>query len=87
MAYPKVSVSILIWYSGSKYLRIGVSVKAFRRCMKAFLVSRVRNSIPEELTFAKLAFGKSDFLDLVNFATVNRFSILLPPSAPPAASC
>ncbi len=55
----------------------------------------VRNSVPE-LTLAKLAFGKSDFLDLVDFdfldladfAAVDRFSKLPPtPSlpAPPAA--
>ncbi len=54
--------------------------------MKAFLASEVRKSVPE-LTFAKLAFGKSDFLnlvdflDLTNFATVDRFS-KLPPTPP-----
>ncbi len=63
--------------------------------MKAFLALGVRNSVPE-LTLVKLAFGKSDFLDLVNFdfldladfAAVDRFSKLPstpPPSAPPAA--
>ncbi len=52
--------------------------------MKAFLASGVRKSAPEELIFEKLAFGKSDFMDLVNFVTVDRFSILLPLSAPPA---
>ncbi len=50
--------------------------------MKVFLASGVRKSVLEELTFA---FGESDFLDLVNFAMVDRFSILLLPSAPPAA--
>ncbi len=43
----------------------------------------VRKSVLEELTFAKLAFSKSDFLDLVNFAMVDRFSIFLSPSTPP----
>ncbi len=63
--------------------------------MKAFLASRIRKSVPE-LTLAKLDFGKSDFLDLVDFdfldladfAAVDGFSKLLPtpPSlAPPAA--
>ncbi len=60
-------------------------VKAFHMCMKAFLALGVRKSVPEELTFAKLTFGKSDLLNLVNFAVVDRFSILLPPSAPLAA--
>ncbi len=53
--------------------------------MKAFLALRVRKSV-SDLTFAKLAFGKSDFLDLVDFdfldladfAAVDRFSKLLP---------
>ncbi len=53
--------------------------------MKAFLALIVRKSVPE-LTFTKLAFGKSDFLDLVDFdfwdlakfAMVDRFSIFLP---------
>ncbi len=53
--------------------------------MKVFLALGIRKSVPEELTFAKLAFGKSDFLDLVNFITVDRFSILLLPLALPAA--
>lgn len=35
--------------------------------MKAYLVSRVRKSVSEKLAFAKFAFGKSDFLDLVDF--------------------
>ncbi len=56
--------------------------------MKAFLASGIRKPIPE-LTFAKLAFSKSDFLDLVDFdfldladfAAVDRFSKL--PSIPP----
>ncbi len=50
--------------------------------MKAFLALGVRKPVLEELTFAKLTFSKSDFLDLVNFAMVDRFSILLLPSAP-----
>ncbi len=41
--------------------------------MKAFLASEVRKSVLEELTFA---FDKFEFLDLVNFATIDRFSIL-----------
>ncbi len=53
--------------------------------MKVFLALRVRKSILE-LTFTKSAFGKSDFLDLVNFyfldlvkfSMVDRFLILLP---------
>ncbi len=54
--------------------------------MKAFLALGVRKSVSEELTFIKLAFSKSDFLDLVDFgfldlakfAIVDRFLILLP---------
>ena len=53
--------------------------------MKTFLALGVRKSILEELTFAKLAFSKFDFLDLVNFdfldlakfVTVDKFLILL----------
>ncbi len=53
--------------------------------MKVFFSSGIRKSVPE-LAFAKLAFGKSDlldlvdfdFLDLAKFATVDRFLILLP---------
>ncbi len=53
--------------------------------MKAFLASRVRKTVLEELTFAKLALDKSDFLylvdfsflDLVEFAIVDRFLIFL----------
>ncbi len=54
-------------------------------CMKAFLALRVKKSIPKELAFAKFwDFTKSDFLGLVNFgfldladfATVDRFLIL-----------
>ncbi len=79
IAYPKASVSIRIWHFGSKCLRIGALVKAFRRYIKAFLASRVRKSVPEELTFTK-----SDFLGLVNFVAVDRFLILPSPPAPPA---
>ena len=35
--------------------------------MKAFLVSKIRKSILKKLTFAKLAFSKSDILDFINF--------------------
>ncbi len=91
IAYPKVSVSIWIWHSRLKYLRIEALVKTFRRCMKAFLALGVRKSV------LKLAFAKSDFLDLVSFGfldlagfiTVDRFLRLLltpPLLAPPAAS-
>ncbi len=59
--------------------------------MKAFLTLGVRKSVPK-LTFAKLAFDKFDFLHLVNFdfldladfAAVDRFS-KLPPTPPPLA--
>ncbi len=59
--------------------------KVFHRYIKAFLAARVRKSVLE-LTFAKLVFGKSDFLDLVDFdfldladfAAVDRFSKLPP---------
>ena len=59
--------------------------------MKAFLALRVRKSVPV-LTFIKLTFGKSDFLDstnfgfldLANFATVDRFSKLPSTSPLPA---
>ncbi len=62
---------------------------------EAFLAPGVRKSVPE-LSFAKLAFGKSDFLDLIDFdfldlakfAMVDRF-LILPltpsPSTLPAA--
>ncbi len=50
--------------------------------MKVFLTLRVRKSVLEELTFAKLAFNKSDILNLVNFIMVNRF-LILPPILPP----
>ncbi len=58
--------------------------------MKVFLASIVRKSVPK-LTLAKLAFGKSDlldlvdFLDLADFVAVNRFS-KLPSTPPPPAS-
>lgn len=68
--------------------------------MKAFLASRVKISVWKKLTFAKLAFGKSDlldlakihfldlikseFLDLAKFATVDRYLILLPLQLAPA---
>ncbi len=79
ITYPKASVSIQIWHSGSKCLRIKASVKAFYRCMKASLALGVRKSVPE------LAFTKFGFLDLANFTTDNRFLIsLLTPTLPPA---
>ncbi len=85
IVYPKALVSIWIWHFGSKYLRIRVLVKAFYRYIKTFIVSKIRKSILE-LTFIKLALGKSNFLNLVNFdffdladfAAVDRFSKLLP---------
>ena len=76
MAYPKALVSIWIWYFESKYLRIEALIKAFYRCMKAFLALKVRKFVLE-LTFANLAFNKSDFLDLVDFAMVDKFLIFL----------
>ncbi len=45
--------------------------------MKFFLAFGISKSVPE-LTFAKVAFSKSDFLDLVDFVTVDRFLILSP---------
>ncbi len=89
MAYLKALVSIWIWRSGSKYQRIKISIKAFRKCIKAFLTSKVRKSVPEELALAKsdfLVLIKFGFLDLANFAAFDRFLILLPPSAPPRTS-
>ncbi len=59
--------------------------------MKASLALGVRKSVLEELAFVKFwAFTKSDFLglvnfgflDLANFATVDRFLILPPISSP-----
>ncbi len=58
--------------------------------MKVFLASGVRKSIPK-LTLAELAFGKSEFLNLVNFdfldladfAAVDRFSKFSPFPSPP----
>ena len=67
-------------------------IKTFCRCIKASLTSEIRKSIPK-LAFT---FGKSDFLGLVNFnfldlaefAIVDRFSILQPtlPLVPPPLS-
>ncbi len=58
--------------------------------MKVFLALGVRKSVLE-LTLAKSAYGKSDFLDLVDFdfldladfAAVDRFSKFLPTPPPP----
>ena len=58
--------------------------KSFYKYIKAFLALEVRKSILK-LIFIKLAFGKSDFLDLIKsafldlakFAIINRFLILL----------
>ncbi len=65
-------------------------MKAFCRCIKVFLALGVRKSVLE-LILAKLAFGKSDFLnlvdfyflDLADFAIVDRFSKFLPTLPPP----
>ena len=46
--------------------------------MKAVLALEVKQFVSKELTFAKLTFGKFDFLDLAKFVMINRFSILLP---------
>ncbi len=75
-------------------------VKIFHKCIKAFLAMKVKKSVPK-LTFAKLAFSKSNFLDLVNFgflnlvksdfldlakfAMVDRF-LILPPTSLPSVS-
>lgn len=77
----------------SKCIRIGVLIKAFYKCIKPILALKVKKSIPENLTFIKLACSKSSFLDLVNvdfldliisdfldlakFATVDKFLIFL----------
>ncbi len=59
--------------------------------MKVFLALRVKKSVLKELAFAKsdfLVLVNFGFLDLTDFAAINRFLILLPtllPSAPPAA--
>ncbi len=53
--------------------------------MKAFLTLRVRKSVPEELAFAKsdfLTLVNFGFLDLADFAVVNRFLIFLLLPAP-----
>ncbi len=58
--------------------------------MKACLASGVKKSVLKELIFAKLAFDKSDFLNLVDFsfldlakfAAVVRFLIYLPTPPP-----
>ncbi len=85
MTYPKALVSIQICHSRLKCLRIEASVKAFCKCMKASLAPEVRKSVSKKLAFT---FNKFDFLDLAdfsflnlaNFTTVDRFSILLPTS-------
>ena len=49
--------------------------------MKAFLAPEIRKSISEKLAFAKpdfLNLVNFGFLDLANFAIVDRFSKLLP---------
>lgn len=50
--------------------------------MKVFLALGMRESILG-LTFANLAYDKSDFLDLVDFAIVDRFLILSPTLSSP----
>lgn len=60
-------------------------INDFCRYIKTFLVIRVRKYITKKLVFIKLAFGKSDFLDLIKsdimdlakFVIIDRFSILL----------
>ncbi len=72
MTYFKALVSISIWHSGLKCLKIGASVKAFCRCIKAFLAPGVRKSVLEKLAFA------NSFLDLADFVMVDRFSKIPP---------
>ena len=79
MAYSKALVLICIWNLGSKCLRIGASIKVFRKCIKAFLALEGRKSILEELIFAKsdfLGLVNFGFLDFANFVAVDRFLIL-----------
>ena len=81
MKYSKVSVSIWIWYSRSKCLRIRALVKTFHRYKKTFLASEVRKSVLEELVFAKsdsLSLVNFGFLDFADFVVVDRFLILSP---------
>ena len=49
--------------------------------MKVFLASKVRKSVSKELIFTKsnfLGFINFGFLDLIDFAIVDRFSKFLP---------
>lgn len=55
-----------------------VLVKVFGRYMKAFLVSYVKKSVSKKLTIIKLAFNKSEFLNLIKSYFLNfiNFDIL-----------
>ncbi len=44
-----------MWYSELKYLRIGALVKAFHKCMKAFLTLEVKK-IRFGIDFCKIGF-------------------------------
>ncbi len=56
---------------------MGALVKTICRCIKVSFALEVRKSVSKDLTFAK-----SNFLDLADFITVDKFSISLPPTLP-----
>lgn len=86
ITYSNTSILLQIWHFRWKYWSINILVKTFCRCIKISLAPRVKKSVLKELAFAKfnnfLNLIKFDFLNLVNFATNDRFSIF-PSTSPP----
>ena len=66
-----------MWHFGSKCQRIGASVKANRKRLKAVLASEVRNFGPSSVTLEFVKFPLFDdlFLDLAKFRDLNVFSL------------
>lgn len=83
IVYPKTSVSILIWLSKLKWLRIDASINIFHGLRNVFLASRQRKSVSKALLMESsfLDFIKSSFFELVNFGmflAFDGFSIFWP---------
>ena len=77
MILSNKSVSIQIWHFGSKYQRIGASVKASHKQLKVVLVSGVRNFGPGFITLKFVEFPLFDafFLDLAKFWDLDIFPL------------
>ena len=83
-----------MWHSGSKYQRIGVSVKANRKRLKDVLASGARNFDPFSVALELVEFPLFDnfFPDLDNFRDLDVFSdflacsISFPPTPTPSTS-